>query len=208
MSAKTAWRWRRAAPRSGMIDASDRRLPHLRQRPAQPGRDRLQPGSGQSVDRGQRARRARQRPRPRLSSPRSATAASTAGRTAITASHVDTRVKPPRPDLVAKAIKPDYALGPHTASLGLTFQRGRRRSARASPAAPSSASTARGTASRRAATGSSSCPSPAPSRRACRSTSSPASWSTARPMAARSEFRSPATARCSSPTTSAARCGG
>ena len=33
--------------------------------------------------------------------------------------HVDDRVKPPRPDLVAKAIAPDYALGPHTASLGL-----------------------------------------------------------------------------------------
>lgn len=36
-------------------------------------------------------------------------------------SHVDERVKPPRPDLVAKAIVPDYALGSHTASLGLTF---------------------------------------------------------------------------------------
>ncbi|HET8772351.1 MAG TPA: sorbosone dehydrogenase family protein [Thermoanaerobaculia bacterium] len=35
--------------------------------------------------------------------------------------HVDDRVKPQRPDLVAKAIVPDYALGPHTASLGLTF---------------------------------------------------------------------------------------
>ncbi|MBB3772596.1 glucose/arabinose dehydrogenase [Angulomicrobium tetraedrale] len=34
---------------------------------------------------------------------------------------VDTRVSPQRPDLVAKAIKPDYALGCHTASLGLTF---------------------------------------------------------------------------------------
>jgi glucose/arabinose dehydrogenase len=33
--------------------------------------------------------------------------------------HVDTRVQPPRPDLVAKALEPDYALGPHTASLGL-----------------------------------------------------------------------------------------
>ncbi len=33
--------------------------------------------------------------------------------------HVDDRVKPPRPDLVAKAIAPDYALGAHTASLGL-----------------------------------------------------------------------------------------
>ncbi|WP_441773532.1 PQQ-dependent sugar dehydrogenase [Labrys sp. KB_33_2] len=35
--------------------------------------------------------------------------------------HVDPRPQPPRPDLVAKAIPPDYALGPHTASLGLAF---------------------------------------------------------------------------------------
>jgi glucose/arabinose dehydrogenase len=34
---------------------------------------------------------------------------------------VDKRVEPPQPELVAKAIKPDYALGSHTASLGLTF---------------------------------------------------------------------------------------
>ena len=40
--------------------------------------------------------------------------------------HVDTRVNPPRPDLVAAAIKPDYALGAHTASLGLTFSAGAR----------------------------------------------------------------------------------
>ncbi len=38
--------------------------------------------------------------------------------------HVDVRMKPQRPDLVAKAIKPDYALGSHTASLGLTFSDG------------------------------------------------------------------------------------
>jgi glucose/arabinose dehydrogenase len=38
--------------------------------------------------------------------------------------HVDTRVKPQRPDLVAKAIPPDYALGNHTASLGLAFYDG------------------------------------------------------------------------------------
>src|SRR6185437_7778321 len=41
-------------------------------------------------------------------------------------SHVDTRVKPRRPDLVATAIVPDYALGPHTASLGLASSRGAR----------------------------------------------------------------------------------
>jgi glucose/arabinose dehydrogenase len=39
--------------------------------------------------------------------------------------HVDDRVQPPRPDLVATARKPDYALGPHTASLGLTYSDGR-----------------------------------------------------------------------------------
>jgi glucose/arabinose dehydrogenase len=35
--------------------------------------------------------------------------------------HADARVKPPRPDMVARTLKPDYALGPHTASLGLAF---------------------------------------------------------------------------------------
>ena len=38
--------------------------------------------------------------------------------------HVDVRVSPQNPELVAKAIVPDYALGPHTASLGLTFNTG------------------------------------------------------------------------------------
>ena len=38
--------------------------------------------------------------------------------------HVDTRVKPERPDLVAKALVPDYALGNHVAPLGLTFAAG------------------------------------------------------------------------------------
>ncbi|MDP1683586.1 MAG: sorbosone dehydrogenase family protein [Burkholderiales bacterium] len=33
--------------------------------------------------------------------------------------HVDTRVTPQRPELVARAIAPDYALGTHTAPLGL-----------------------------------------------------------------------------------------
>lgn len=37
--------------------------------------------------------------------------------------HVDERVQPQRPDLVAHAIVPDYGLGTHTAALGLTFYR-------------------------------------------------------------------------------------
>ena len=38
--------------------------------------------------------------------------------------HVDERAQPQRPELVARAIVPDYALGAHTASLGLAFADG------------------------------------------------------------------------------------
>jgi glucose/arabinose dehydrogenase len=35
--------------------------------------------------------------------------------------HIDNRVKPQNPEMVAKAVPPDYALGAHTASLGLCW---------------------------------------------------------------------------------------
>jgi hypothetical protein len=38
--------------------------------------------------------------------------------------HVDKRVSPQRPDLVAGAVSPDFALGAHVAPLGLAFNRG------------------------------------------------------------------------------------
>jgi glucose/arabinose dehydrogenase len=38
--------------------------------------------------------------------------------------HVDVRVHPQRPDLVARAIKPDYGLSSHVATLGVTFSQG------------------------------------------------------------------------------------
>jgi glucose/arabinose dehydrogenase len=38
--------------------------------------------------------------------------------------HVDPRVQPQRPDMVAKAIAPDYALSSHVAPLGLVFDTG------------------------------------------------------------------------------------
>jgi glucose/arabinose dehydrogenase len=38
--------------------------------------------------------------------------------------HVDDRVQPPRPDLVARAVAPDYALGAHVAALGLAWSDG------------------------------------------------------------------------------------
>lgn len=39
--------------------------------------------------------------------------------------NVDERVQPPRPDMVAKAKAPDYALGSHVAPLGMVFSDGR-----------------------------------------------------------------------------------
>ncbi|MEZ0605810.1 sorbosone dehydrogenase family protein [Paraburkholderia sp. IW21] len=38
--------------------------------------------------------------------------------------HVDRRAQPQRPDLVAKAIRPDYSIGSHVAPLGLLFYTG------------------------------------------------------------------------------------
>lgn len=37
---------------------------------------------------------------------------------------VDTRVKPPRPDMVSRALIPDYAVGAHVAPLGMVFNTG------------------------------------------------------------------------------------
>ncbi len=39
--------------------------------------------------------------------------------------NVDERVKPQRPELVQKAIRPDYALGNHVAALGMAFYQGK-----------------------------------------------------------------------------------
>ncbi|MFX7362791.1 sorbosone dehydrogenase family protein, partial [Acinetobacter baumannii] len=38
--------------------------------------------------------------------------------------HVDRRVEPQKPELVTTSRVPDYALGPHTASLGLAWSAG------------------------------------------------------------------------------------
>jgi glucose/arabinose dehydrogenase len=85
--------------------------------------------------------------------------------------HVDERVKPPRPDLVASAIAPDYALGAHVAPLGMTFYDAQLLPPRFK-AGRSSASTARGTGARSAGTRSSSCRSRTDSRAESRKTCS------------------------------------
>ena len=71
----------------------------------------------------------------------------------------DPRKKGQRPDLVAKAIKPDYALGSHVAVTRFGFLSTAKLFPNATTAAPSSACTARGTARRWSATKSPSCPS-------------------------------------------------
>jgi glucose/arabinose dehydrogenase len=38
--------------------------------------------------------------------------------------HLDVRIHPQKPDMVAKAIKPDYGLSSHVAALGVTFSQG------------------------------------------------------------------------------------
>ena len=63
------------------------------------------------------------------------------------------------PDIVATAIAPDFAVGAHTATLGLVFATGST-SPDATAGAPSSASTARGTGAGSWAIGSPSCRSP------------------------------------------------
>ena len=65
--------------------------------------------------------------------------------------YVDERVNPQRPEMVAKAIVPDYALGAHTGSLGLYFIQGTTYR-NALQEARLSASTVHGTANRAAAT--------------------------------------------------------
>lgn len=60
--------------------------------------------------------------------------------------HVDERVSPARPDLVAKAIVPDYALGSHVAPLGLVFVPRKPTSATPASTPPQAASGAANTA--------------------------------------------------------------
>ncbi len=77
-----------------------------------------------AVDRGQRARRTRQRPGAGLHDVGEGRRLLRLALFAITASMSTTRVEPQKPELVAQAIAPDYALGNHTASLGLAFSEG------------------------------------------------------------------------------------
>ena len=134
------------------IDRATGPVARLRLRPAQPERPGLAAAVRRAVDRRQRARRARQRPGARLHDLGQGRRRSTAGRTATTASTSTTASSRSGPIWWPRRIAPDYALGAHTASLGLAFYDGDALPDALPRTAPSSASTARGTARRAAAT--------------------------------------------------------
>ena len=102
---------KRAAPRSGRSiprPASSRIFASGLRNPNGLG---WEPADRSAVDRRQRARRARQRPGARLHDGGAGRRLLRLALQLLTASTSTTRVKPQRPDLVAKALVPDYALG-------------------------------------------------------------------------------------------------
>ena len=211
MSAKTACRGEGPRRRSG--DRSARPAPqHFRVGPAQPGRHRVESVERRFVGGGQRARRARQRPRPRLSDVGQSTGAFYGWPFSYYGQHVDDRVKPPRPDLVAKRHRrPITRSGRTSPSLGLTFTTGA--GARPAPIATGAFVGEHGSWNRKPRERL-----PGGLRALRRRPAGARSKAGRRPhrlprsatllTAARSACRSPATAPCWSPTTSAARCGG
>ena len=130
-SARTAWTEEEGRAAIWEIDCATGAEAALRHRPAQPQRHGLGADHRHAVDGGQRARRARQRPGARLHDLACSDGGFYGWPYSYFGQNVDTRVKPPRPDLVANAIAPDYALGrPHRLA-----RPGVRRGARLLPAA-------------------------------------------------------------------------
>ncbi len=149
---ETAWRRNRGVPRSGKSTAPAASTGFSASGLRNPNGHGLGTGERQAVDSGERARRDRQLTRCRTTSPRSRTAVSMAGRSAVHGQHVDVRVTPQNPDLVAKAIAPALRRRAAHRFFGPDVRRGGSRLRRRYSNGASSASMARGSASRTAAT--------------------------------------------------------
>ena len=134
------------------VDRADRQPPRLRLRPAQPGRPGLGAEDRRAVDRGERARRARQRPRARLHD-RGRDGGFYGWPYSYYGQHVDTRVQPQRPGSGRARPSRPTTRSARTPPRSAWPSHGEARAAGAlSRTACSSASTAPGTASRAAAT--------------------------------------------------------
>ena len=140
-----AWRWKRIALPSGQSIWRAAITASYAIGPAQPQRHGLGAGRGAALDRRQRARRARQRPGSGLPDV-GARGAFYGWPYSYCGQHVDARVKPQRPDLVATAVRPttrSAVTSPRWACVTAECA-----AARPMPTACSSASTARGTGNR------------------------------------------------------------
>ena len=103
------------------VDLATGRTRRVRVRAAQSQRPRLAAADRRAVDRRERARRARQRPRARLPDVGAGRRVLRLAVQLLRPARRRRGCKPPRPDLVAKAIVPDYALGSHVAPAGTAF---------------------------------------------------------------------------------------
>ena len=118
-SARTACR--RNQPRRDLGGRSGNgRAPHLRHRPAQSQRAAMGAAERQALGRRQRTRRTRSRPGSGLSDVGAGRRLLWLALQLLWAASGPARL-PQRPDLVAKAIVPDYALSSHVAPLGLAL---------------------------------------------------------------------------------------
>ena len=134
------------------IDRGDRPVARVRLRPAQSERPRLAAADRRALDRGQRARRTRQRSRARLPHLGEGRRLLRMAVSATTDSTSTARRSRSAPTWWRKRSCPTMRSASHTASLGLTFYHGRSAAGSAITAARSSGSTARGIASPAAAT--------------------------------------------------------
>ena len=107
------------------IDLKSGQIARLRLRLAQSQRPGLATAERRAVDGGQRARRDRQRSRARLHDVGEGRRASTAGRTATTDSMSTSASSRSARISSRRRLCPTTRLGPHTASLGLTFYDGK-----------------------------------------------------------------------------------
>ena len=124
MSPRTAWTSRTGRARDPGNRCEDRCIARVRERPAQSRRHRVGTGYEGAVHGGQRTRRAGQRPGSRLPDLGEGRRVLRLAVELLRRARRHAREAANARTWWRKAIAPDYALGPHVASLGLAFSAG------------------------------------------------------------------------------------